>query len=249
MPQSQQETQRTLNEKSHGKWLLDHDPEQTWGWGTPAGKLRAQRRASLIAQGARLEKGMRVMEIGCGTGAFTERFLDFGVHITAVELSQDLISLALTRNLPKDRVHFLTSRFEDVASKDGFDAIIGSSVLHHLEIDRAFQNIFRLLKPGGLLSFAEPNLLNPQIFMERRFRSYFPHISKDEIAFCRWPLEKKLRQIGFDQVKIVPFDWLHPAVPKPLIPVVKTAEWFLERCPLIHEFAGSLCIQACRPRN
>lgn len=42
------------NEILHGKKLIQGDPEQVWGWSTPAGQIRALRRAELIISGARL---------------------------------------------------------------------------------------------------------------------------------------------------------------------------------------------------
>ena len=34
---------RKAREREHGKFLVPH-AEKIWGWGTPAGKLRARRR-------------------------------------------------------------------------------------------------------------------------------------------------------------------------------------------------------------
>src|SRR3712207_6059544 len=65
---------RASHEIEHGKKLSMGHPEDIWGWGSPAGKLRASRRAGLIARGAGLRPGVRALEIGCGTGLFTEMF-------------------------------------------------------------------------------------------------------------------------------------------------------------------------------
>jgi hypothetical protein len=42
---------RAKREISHGKWLAEQETEVVWGWGTPAGRVRAQRRANLILAG------------------------------------------------------------------------------------------------------------------------------------------------------------------------------------------------------
>jgi len=104
-----------------------------------------------------------------------------------------------------------------------------------------------LLKPGGRLSVAEPNMLNPQVFCERRFRRFFPHVSPDETAFVRSRLRRDLERAGFTSISIVPFDWLHPSTPAPLIPSVQRAGAVLERVWPLLEFAGSLSIRATRP--
>jgi SAM-dependent methyltransferase len=154
---------------------------------------------------------------------------------------------ARKRNLPAERVLFKESRFEDCDIDGPFDAVIGSSVLHHLDIETALAKIFNLLKPGGFLCFAEPNAINPQVFLMFRFRSYFPEVSPDENPFLRWRLKDKLIRAGFDVPEIIPFDWLHPATPPPLIDVVDKMGQMMEKIPFLREFAGSLLICARRP--
>jgi 2-polyprenyl-3-methyl-5-hydroxy-6-metoxy-1,4-benzoquinol methylase len=240
---------RVVHEVAHGKMLAQGDAEAIWGWGTPAGRLRAQRRASLILQGASARPGMRLLEVGCGTGLFTEKFAASGASIIAVDLSPELLDIARHRGLPPDQVRFIEKNFEDCAVEGPFDGVIGSSVLHHLDLDRSIKRILTLLKPGGRLSFAEPNMLNPQVFAERTFRGLFPQVSPDETAFVRTTLRKQLEQAGFCDVSIVPFDWLHPATPPALIPLVSRLGRVVEAVWPVREFAGSLSITAARPAH
>src|ERR1700730_7439138 len=164
MPIPSQVRLRADREIKHGEWLAAHDTETVWGWGTPAGRIRARRRADLIIAGATLSPGKRVLEIGCGTGMFTEMFAATGATIIAVDISPELLTKARSRGLPPGQVTFCERRFEDCDVEGPFDSVIGSSVLHHLEIGSAIRRIKDLLKPGGKLSFAEPNMLNPQVF-------------------------------------------------------------------------------------
>lgn len=248
---------RARHEIEHGKRLAASDVETMWGWGTQAGRLRMERRAELIAQGARLAPGLKALEIGCGTGLFTGYFARSGARLIAMDISPDLLTKAKGRRLPEDKVHFLVGCFEDFRFDspafptwmDGpFDAVIGSSVLHHLDLGAALDNIRDLLKLGGRLSFAEPNLLNPQVFIERHFRRFFPYVSPDETAFIRWPLRTLLKRRGFDEITIIPFDWLHPATPPSWIPWVEQFGKIIERSPVLREFSGSLLIRARRSR-
>jgi 2-polyprenyl-3-methyl-5-hydroxy-6-metoxy-1,4-benzoquinol methylase len=79
-------TTRSQHEIEHGTLLSAGDTETIWGWGTPVGRWRARRRVALIANGGELCSGKRVLEIGCGTGLFTEMFAVSGAHITAVDI-------------------------------------------------------------------------------------------------------------------------------------------------------------------
>jgi SAM-dependent methyltransferase len=242
-------SRRANAEIEHGRRLSMGDPEATWGWGTPAGRLRARRRADLIRAGAELQPQMRVLEVGCGTGMFTEMFAASGADILAVDISEDLLERARSRGIPNAR--FVSRPFEECELDGPFDAVIGSSVLHHLDVTVAIKRMFALLKPGGRLSFAEPNYLNPQVFLERKLRFIRPlfwYVSPDEIAFVRWSFRRQLEDAGFDDVRITPFDWLHPATPETAIPLVRAVGRGLEAMPLAREFSGSLQISARRPR-
>lgn len=244
---------RTANEIAHGRMLATADSEAFWGWSTPAGQSRARRRGDLIISAAGLRPGRTILEIGCGTGLFTAQFAATGARIIAVDISPDLLAKAIERQLPADHVRFEQRRAESLEltdpaleawAADGFDAIVGSSVLHHLDIPAAIETCKRLLAPSGRMVFAEPNLLNPQVWMERRFRSWFPYVSPDETAIVRWELQGQLGRAGFSDIVITPFDWLHPATPAPLIPVVGGAGRVFEQVPGLREFAGSVLIEA-----
>jgi SAM-dependent methyltransferase len=111
---------------------------------------------------------MRTLEIGCGTGMFTGMFARTGTQIVAVDISCDLLAKAREKGLPADRVLFLEKRFEECELDGPFDAVVGSSVLHHLEIGNPSPDP-RPAEARRRDVFAEPNLLNPQVFIERKF--------------------------------------------------------------------------------
>jgi SAM-dependent methyltransferase len=235
--------------------LAAQESEATWGWSGAAGQARARRRADLIIAAAGVRPGRTVLEIGCGTGMFTAQFAATGARVIAVDISPDLLAKAMARQLPADRVRFEQRCVESLQRGDpafqpwaaaGFDAIIGSSVLHHLDIAAAIDTCSRLLAKGGRIAFAEPNMLNPQVWMERNFRRWFPYVSHDETAIVRWELRRQLERAGFSDVVITPFDWLHPATPSPLVGVVGGAGRVFERVPGLREFAGSVLIAATR---
>src|ERR1700686_91908 len=240
---------RVANEIEHGRMLAESGAESIWGWGTPAGQQRARRRADMIARGAGLGPNVRALEIGCGTGMFTEMFARSGAQLVAVDISGDLLRQARERGLPREQVQFVEKPFEAWDMEGPFDAVIGSSLLHHLDLDAALPRIYELLKPGGLMSFAEPNMLNPQIIVQKNI----PWIKKrlgdspDETAFVRWPFRNRLAQVGFKDISILPFDWLHPATPESMINAVSSIGSLIERVPGLREFAGSLYIRSSRP--
>lgn len=240
---------RAFNERRHGRKLAGHDPDRIWGWAGLAGQSRAKRRSELITHKAQLSPSKRVLEIGCGSGEFTVRFAETGADITGVDISPELLELAREKTSKYRNVKLLEKRFEESDVGGPFDAIIGSSVLHHLEIIPALFRIFDLLKPGGIMSFAEPNMLNPQILIQKNVPLIKTWLgdSPDETAFFRWSLWKILARASFRGIEITPFDWLHPATPAFLVQVIRRTGQLLEAIPLIREFAGSLLITAQKP--
>jgi len=243
-------SERRKHERAHGKLLSLRNPIEIWGWGTPAGQLRAQRRAALIIEGAHLAPGLFALEIGCGTGMFSEMFLASGARLLAVDISYDLLEQARARNSTAGQIKFLEMPFEDCQENGPFDAVIGSSVLHHLDVNFALQKIYTMLKPGGYMCFAEPSMLNPQVFIERKLaflRGWFWYVSPDETAFWRWPIHNLLERSGFTEIEITPFDWLHPRTPPAWIDAVQKLGKMMEKIPILREIAGSLMIRGCRP--
>ena len=240
---------RAQNEIVHGKILAENYPEVIWGWESKAGKIRALRRAKLINARARLKPVTKVLEIGCGTGIFTKLFAETQAHLLAVDISPELLNIASQKKYKYKNVSFINKSFEECGINGPFDAVLGSSILHHLEMDNALSKIFDLLKPGGVMCFAEPNMLNPQIFLQKNIPWLKKKLgdSPDESAFLRWQLKNLLKINKFEDISITPFDWLHPATPPLLINSIMKLGSVLEKFPLVCEFAGSLIIYAKRP--
>jgi SAM-dependent methyltransferase len=237
---------RNQHEIEHGRMLAREGAEVIWGWGSPAGKVRAERRAGLILSSLKQQDSYEVLELGCGTGDFTRMFCQPGFSLTAVDISEDLIDIA-SRNLADNpNVQIIHSSFESLPDNKKYAAVIGSSVLHHLEIKPALEQIHHLLKPGGVISFAEPNMLNPQIMIQKNIPWIKQKMgdSPDETAFFRWEIAGYLKEAGFQSIKVYAFDWLHPLIPAGLIPFVRGMGTVFEVLPLIKEFAGSLLIYA-----
>ena len=238
---------RLRHEIEHHRRLAGGNPEETWGWDSPAGRVRADRRGRLFVAYGRIAPGERVLELGCGTGEFTRRVVAAGARLVALDLSAEL--LAIARSKGGVGAHFVRGNAEALPFPDGaFDVVYGCSVLHHLDVESALGEVRRVLRPGGRLVFSEPNLLNPQVllmFKCRPLRPYFS-ISQDEMAFTRRFIARVLRRLGFARFAVHYFDFLHPATPPAFIPAVESLAERLERVPLLRAVAGSLLIHAVR---
>jgi SAM-dependent methyltransferase len=238
--------QRLKNEIRHGKFLAERGAGEIWNWEAPAGKLRWQRRVKMLT--SHIVPGMKVLELGCGTGYFTQELAKSGGQITAIDISEDLLNIA-KRTVPGKGVEFKIENAYEMCFGDGsFDTIVGSSVLHHLELDKALKDCLRVLKPCGSFYFTEPNMLNPQIALQKNIPYFKRKLgdSPDETAFFNWELESSLRRHGFVNISIRAFDWLHPAIPVALIPFISILGDIMEEIPVLKSFAGSLYIKCSK---
>lgn len=89
-----------IERELHHVTKIKDDAEDIWGWTTPAGKMRANRRARFFIELTNMNSNHNVLEIGCGTGLFTEKVAISGAKIKATDLSEDLLEIARNKNIP-----------------------------------------------------------------------------------------------------------------------------------------------------
>ena len=235
---------RLEREVEHGRFLVEHGAGEIWNWTTPAGKIRFQRRVEMLTSG--LPDNANVLELGCGTGLFTYEFANKPIKLTAIDISPDLLEEA-KKIISACNVSFkLENAYEMSFPDNSFDAVIGSSVLHHLDIKKALHEIYRVLKPGGIIRFTEPNMLNPQIALQKNIPWLKKRLgdSPDETAFFAGPIKRMLDKYGFRNIEVIPFDFIHPAIPKAVLPIALPCCFLAENLPLLRSIAGSLFIRA-----
>ena len=137
-----------------GKWGIDFGPA---GQKQVLGKLR-----KALGRGE-LPVFDRGLEIGAGTGYFTLNLMLAGVLREAVcmDISPGMLA-ALQANAERLglAVETVAGDAERLSLPDAsFDLVFGHAVLHHLpDLERAFGQFHRVLRPGGALAFAgEPS--------------------------------------------------------------------------------------------
>lgn len=138
-----------------------------------------------------LPKGLKALEIGCGTGRWTLPLLRRGFKITATEISQKSLDKVkeqarkekLLKNLILEKTNFEGGGF-----KDKFDAAFCFGVIHHFDPAKKeiiVNNIVRALKKNGILVSLEPNPLNPLFYLNYFWRWLINKQGKN-----RWETEK-----------------------------------------------------------
>lgn len=109
--------------------------------------------------------GRTVLELGSrawaqwleSAGIVPRRLCLINISASELEVGRDLLTPE-TRNDPD--FHLMDAHalaFDD----DTFDVVYGGAILHHLDLSAALPEIRRVLKPGGMVVFAEPLDVNP----------------------------------------------------------------------------------------
>jgi SAM-dependent methyltransferase len=134
-----------------------------------------------------------------------------------------------------------------------FDVVVGNSILHHVPVEPAMAEIFRVVRPGGKVICFEPNSLNPQhaidFGFEWRRRAKKLQFTDEEHPFQRWSLRRTIASVGFEAVAVEPVDFLHPLVPAPFVSLVDRLGRAAEKIPLVREISGSLLISGVKPAD
>lgn len=97
---------------------------------------------------------LRLLDIGCGTGASTAALLDAapGAEVVAVDASPDMLAVARRKNWPP-RVGFVQSRLETLAEagvEGPFDGIFAAYLVSNLpDAEIGLRKLLALLRPGA----------------------------------------------------------------------------------------------------
>lgn len=118
-------------------------------------------------------EGKSVLEYGCGTGSLIN--LSLGARAkktTGIDISEVVIGQAkqkYEKEVATGKVSFQVMDAEALEFSDStFDLICGKSILHHLDLQKCYTEISRVLKSEGKAIFLEPLGHNPIINLYRK---------------------------------------------------------------------------------
>lgn len=206
------------------------------------------RKINWIVENSKITNAKNVLELGCSTGKSTEMFAKTCGIIHAVDISFNLLQIAKRKRQYKNICYAAADVEKLPFNASCFDAIIGTFILHHLNLNQVLPEISRVCKPGARISFCEPNMMNPIVFLIKNISCIKNKIgeSKDETAFLRWNLARVIGKYGFTDISIIPIEFLAPGIPNAIAPIISCMGRHFEKIPLIREFGGSLLIKARR---
>lgn len=117
--------------------------------------------------------GADVLEYGCGPSGKAGFLAARGAaSVTGIDISPVAIEKERERASAEGVADVVSFRVMDAEElefdDDSFDLVCGTSVIHHLDLDRTYRELSRVLRPGGAAIFVEPLGHNPLINLYRR---------------------------------------------------------------------------------
>lgn len=113
-------------------------------------------RISLGIKQVGLEQNARVLDLGCGWGFSSELMAFFGLQVLSVDINENFCELVNRRaKLKQIPVIAKQGSFEEIPTKDLFDAVVYYECLHHaIKPWVALERSYEKLKDGGKLLLA-----------------------------------------------------------------------------------------------
>lgn len=167
-----------------------------------------ERRLGMMRSQVKLE-GARILDIGCGVGAFVRRLREFSPEVVGTDIDRESV-LRGVEEVP----NLGLAVGEHMPFRDGtFDVILLHEVLEHVDNDlETLKEARRMLAPGGKVVVFVPNRLYPfethGIFLGKKYVfgnmplvNYLPDFARNRLvphARAYWPgqLKRIYRKAG-----------------------------------------------------
>lgn len=122
---------------------------------------------------------VQVLDCGCGHGVLSVLLAKIGVKVTAVDISFN--STKITKRLAcangvEEKIYPIVAALENLPFKDRyFSCVLGTRVLHHVDVMRSGFHLSRVLGPGCRGIFWECTEKNPLLrFVRNHVRRFIP---------------------------------------------------------------------------
>jgi SAM-dependent methyltransferase len=192
-------------------------------------------------------RGKRVLDIGCGDGAYTFELFDRGkpASMTGIDPAQEAIKSAKQKKGDR-KITFETQNAESLPyPSDSFDLVHIRGVLHHMNKPiKALAEAFRVA-PSVIV--IEPNGYNPILKLLERLSKY--HIKHGEKSYTPRTLREWISQLG-GKVEEKQYAGLVPFFcPDLLARLLKSIERPVENVPILKSLACAVYVIVAVRKN
>lgn len=221
--------------------------ERRWQRNSTGLSARFRSRAFLVARSLPILPGRRVLELGAGSGVWTEHLaaaLAGQNPITAVAFNQDLARKAQSRKL-QNTTFIYQKDVHHAFPKESFDYIVGMDIPAEGLCPATLEIAYRCLKPWGQFIFFAENPSNPLTLLRKALRTLMRgnrrHNFDQDVALQRW--KNTAVHLGFGGIEVTPCEVICPLQSL----AGQAVGLILERAPAVRCFSRVVSFRAIKP--
>ena len=137
--------------------MKDHFKEKAKDWDNGAIRVAgAKKIADAITAAIPLNKDMKIIDFGVGTGLLGFEIAKLVKKVVGVDTSKTMLEKLKEKNTPELSIEPLNIDIIKNPIDGKFDGVISSMTLHHLEnLEEFFKTIYKNLNDGGFIAIAD----------------------------------------------------------------------------------------------
>jgi ubiquinone biosynthesis O-methyltransferase len=126
-----------------------------------------------------IEPGMRILDVGCGTGNFSVKLARKGASITGIDISEQMLAIARKRALKeKVNIQFKLMDSQNIQFPDHFfDGVLSMATIEFIpDPQKMIAEMFRVCKKGGPILVGTINRASDwgQLYQDPEFQKNVP---------------------------------------------------------------------------
>jgi len=259
------EPELVFSERAGLPFLVEH-----WYLGPRACRYMMVRRFREVLECADLAAGQRALDLGCGWAYGTLWARRLGAHLAGIDLGMDQLRWAHASLPGGDDLGLTCANAKALPFRDAtFDRAFSVEMMEHVfrpDRPRVFDEIARVVKPGGRVAISTPNPDSP-IEMVKRLAvrwpalrrnlpsSCFPESADDRATYHPYryhhpltveTLRGSLDRAGFEVLGARTFLWVLKTTPDALVATGRVMERIAEHTPVADRLGATILIWARR---
>ncbi len=150
-----------------------------------------------------LPAGVRIADVGAGSGALSARLQDHGYRVTALDTDISEITAG---------IHAIEIDVTDLTNSVGkhtFDASLAIEVIEHVDSPtNLLRNMIQITRPGGLILISTPNVLHPYSRVKFLAKGTLWHFDPDSYwhtghsnPLPLWVLRGHMETLGIEEIQ------------------------------------------------
>ncbi len=157
----------------------------------------------LFEQLIKPQQGEVVLDMGCGTGEFSEKLHSYGLKVKGVDISKKAVEFC-RKKYASTSILFEVQDIEKTTYADNsVDIIFLGGVLHHFPYREAvFREAYRILKKNGRIFAFDPNFYNLILWVYREKLGIKTQKTENEVLIKAEKVKKELQDAGFADIDV-----------------------------------------------